>query len=167
MSRCCRTCFCLVVVFLAPLLAAAQVPPDFHPSITLLESPNVVGRLTEAHVVEALWYAASDLRVPANQLPRIVVIHASLDAAHVALPPTAGWNQVGKTGGVVLNEDTSEGTLFYVWVVGPPSDEILVRGMVTILKGQTGLPEDQVASVAHRVLLRMKAVVRARDYQSG
>lgn len=162
--------FCLLFLLLTTTTAfvRAQVPKDFHPNLAILQSPKATGKITQARVIEALWYAAADLNIPIEKIPRILVLHADLDAAHVVLMRTLIWDDARKLGGAVVGENTEDGgKLYYLWLIGRPSDDVLARGMVKILQPQAGLTDDQVASVAHRVLIRMRTLVRSDELHNG
>ena len=153
---------CMIATF-----ALSQVPKDFHPTVAILESPNSEGKLDGAHVREALWYAAADLHIAPNKLPRVLVIHAALDAAQIAEIPTTAWNKSHKAAGATLTERAEDGSkLYYVWVVGKASDEMLVRGIVQILESDVGVTPE-IAAVTHRVLIHMRSVIETGELQTG
>ncbi len=156
----------LLLSIVAPV-ALAQVPKDFHPTIAVLESPNSEGKIDDARVREALWYAASDLHIAPDKLPRVLVVHAAFDAAQIAQIPTTAWTDTHKTAGATLTERTEDGgRLYYVWVVGKASDEMLVRGIVQVLETDAGVTSE-IAAVTHRVLVHMHSVIRSSELQAG
>ena len=162
---------CLVAFFLAAVAAtevAAQVPRNFHPNIALLNSPHATGKLSEEHVIEALWYAATDLRIPPENIPPIVVIHATVDNARMAEIPMVTWTADHASSGAFISEPIPNGgRLYYLWVIGKASDIVLAQGLVEILHKHNGLPKDQVASATRRLLLRLSSRVGVSDLQNG
>lgn len=157
-----------LVCTVASFVAVAQVPRDFRPTVSILQSAKSDGNLDESKVREALWYAASDLHVAPENLPRILVVHAATEVAKIAQIPLIACTAEHKSCAATLTEHTEDGkNLYYLWLVGKTSDAMLVRGIVQILQLNAGLPETEWVSVARRVLVRMHAVVSAEDLRAG
>ena len=155
-----------VFAALSPL--RAQVPKDFHPNLAILRSPHADGNLSESRVLQALWCAASELHVLPEKLPRILVVHGGRDVGTVAGIPLWNWNGTRKGSGAVVAEPLPDGgRLYYLWVIGKPSDEVLAMGFVQILRPDA-LPADaELIASAKRVVLRMASVIDVNAIQKG
>ena len=158
----------LLGLLLTGLLAQAQVPKDFRPNVAVLRSPHAEGMVPEDRARVALWYVAADLKIPLERIPRIVVVHVGRTDAGVAELPETGLSSDGKSSGVVQISPTENGEkLYYLWMIGKASDEILVRGIVQILYAPISLSDAETSAVAHRVLIRLRSVVNAGEFHSG
>lgn len=160
--------FAAVLFLLTTIPVLAQVPGSFRPNLALLRSPHTDGNLTETRVLQALWYAAAELNISPDKLPRIIVVHGGRDIGTVAGIPLWNWNSGQKSSGAVVAEPLPEGEkLYYLWVIGKPSDEVLVMGFVQILKPESPAHDADLVASAKRVLARMESVVNVRDLQNG
>jgi len=163
-----RNALFLLFPLAASLVASAQVPKDFRPGIAVLQSPASEGVVTEARAREALWYAAADLKLAPENLPRVIVVHAPMGTAQIAKIPTSVCANDRAACGATLTENTEDGgKLYYLWIIGKASDVVLVRGIVQILQAHAGVPDTQLAAVTRRVLAHMKATVAAEDLLAG
>lgn len=145
--------------------AAAQAPSIFHPPLAILRSEHADGKLSEAHALKALWYAAAELNVPAEKIPRILLIHGGRD---VAVAGAWQWPTKRPTSGAVLVEPTTDGRkVYYLWILGKPSDDILARGLVEILLKELGSETADISGPAKRVVSRLASVVSADELGKG
>ncbi len=145
--------------------AAAQVPSTFHPPLAILRSEHADGKMSEAHALKALWYAAAELKVPDEKIPRILLIHGGRD---VAVAGAWQWPLKRPTSGAVLVEPTTDGRkVYYLWILGKPSDDILARGFVEILLKELGFETADISGPAKRVVSRLASVVSADELRNG
>ena len=137
--------------------AAAQAPADFQPRLAMLRSEESAGSLTSQRAVLALWYAARQLHVPPEEIPRIIVILSTPHSAKVARLPALP-NPIPSAGAAAVMRDDVEGEpVYFLWIIGKNSDPWLSQGMVTILSLHRGLdPATQNESVL-RVLRSLSA----------
>lgn len=157
----------LPFLFLA-LSVVAQVPGTFHPKLALLHSPHADGDLSEAHIQQALWYAAAELRISPDKLPRILVVHGGRDIGAVAGIPLWNWDAVQKNSGATLTETLENGEkLYYLFMLGKPSDSLLAQGLLQILKTDQKLAGMDLTASTRRVLAHMASVVSADELRKG
>ncbi len=146
-------------------VAHTQVPTGFHPRLAMLRSEHADGTISEAHALQALWYAATELKVAPESIPRIAVIHAGRDVANAGVWPWPAPRPA--TGGVVIEPDTRGGKVYYVWILGKPHDEILARAFVQILEAELGVGDHDFATPTKHVMSRLGATVAADELQKG
>ena len=146
----------------------AQVPGSFHPNLALLRSPHADGSLSETRAVQALWYAAAELNVSPDKLPRILVIHGGHDIGAVAGIPLWKWSADQKSSGATLTETLENGEkLYYLFMIGKSSDLVLAQGFLQILKTDQNIADIDLTASIRRVLDHMASVVNVRDLQNG
>src|SRR5690349_5891505 len=98
--------------------AQAQVPSSFRPPLAVLRSSNAGGSISDAHALQALWYAAAEMKIAADNIPRILVIHSGRDLAVAGGWP---WPTKYPNSGAVLIEPTADGQkVYYLCLLGPP-----------------------------------------------
>lgn len=150
-------------ILLAAGVAVAQVPSTFHPPLAVLRSPHAEGNLSEAHAIQVLWCAVTELRLSPDSVPRIVLVHAGHDTLDVAAIPISK-----RLAGVVLVEPMQDnGKVYYLWVDGKDGDATLSQGFVRILRTAWGLSDSDENAVTKRVLARLNSVVRVDDLKRG
>ena len=145
--------------------AQAQVPSSFRPPLAVLRSSNAGGSISDAHALQALWYAAAEMKIAADNIPRILVIHGGRDLAVAGGWP---WPTKYPNSGAVLIEPTADGQkVYYLCLLGPPADDLLAGGFVQILQMDRGGPVSEVGTLTKRVLSRLGSVVRVDELQKS
>ncbi len=146
-----------VLAFVASC-AVAQDATDALAHLTVLASPEAHHPIARAHIATALTQLVAYLHVESQELPDIVVIYATHEAAHLdALPQNASIT-VAK-----INMNTSH--LYQVWVTGEASDANTVEGLIWVLNRHYGLnlTPERIDAVRTHVLRSASNVVTATE----
>lgn len=146
----------------------AQTADNFHPPLAVLHCERARGVITQERAVQALWYAADEMKLPTKELPRILVVHGSADAARLMnLPVEMEGAAGGDSGGVAIYGAEDGGRVYYLWMVTDNVDLWLARGMVNILARHTGKDQSAQGDHVRRVLRRLNATVTTAAIQNG
>jgi hypothetical protein len=96
------------------------------------------------------------------------VVHGGGDIASVAAVPLSRWKSAyGSSGAVVVEPISDNEKLYYLWVIGKPSDDILARGFVQILQSELAIPDTDIVASAKRVQARLGSSVGVNDLRKG
>lgn len=150
----------LVAVCLALVVpCSAQVADGVLAHVTVLTAPDARAQvLDRTRVASQLGQILSYLRVPAEQLPNIVVIYANAQAARIdALPEGAKVT--------VARINFQDASLYQVWVTGQASDANTVQGLIWALNRHYALHlgEAQINDVRDHIVRQMNELVSAGD----
>lgn len=138
---------------------SAQVTSEALAHVTVLALPEARAQaLDRARVASQLSQIASYLRLPAEQLPNIVVVYANPQAARIAGLPEHAQITLAR----ITFQDTA---LYQVWVTGRASDAATIYGLICALNSHYGLHlgEARIADIGSRVVRQMSAVISAGE----
>lgn len=164
----CNASFSLIIyAIMAEGTAAGQAPSNFQPRLAMLRSEKAVGSLSSSRAVLALWYAASELQVPTEELPRIIVILSTPNSATVAKLPTLPKPIPSQGAAAVMRDDVEGETIYFLWIIGENSDPWLSQGMVTILSLHRGLDLATKNQSIVRVLRKLSATTSGAELRAN
>jgi hypothetical protein len=152
------------LIFLTVCLAlaascSAQVASEVLAHVTVLALPEARAQaLDRDRVASQLSQITSYLRLPAEQLPNIVVVYANPQAARVARLPEHSKITLARI-------TIQDAVLYQVWITGRASDADTIHGLVHALNSHYGLNlgEARIAEVGDRIVRQMSAVVSAGE----
>ena len=157
----------IISAIIAVGTAVAQAPSDFQPRLAMLRSENAEGSLSSRRAVLALWYAAREMQIPAQEIPRIVVVFSTPNSAIVAKLPTLPKTIPSEGAAAVMRDDVQGEAIYFLWIIGENSDPWLSQGMVTILSLHRGVdPATQNQSVV-RVLRKLSATTSGAELRAS
>ena len=152
-----RTLLALCLLF--SVGASAQTADPLLDHVTVLTSPDARQQvLDRARVAAALGQIVSYLRLPAEQLPNLVVIYANSQAAHIdGLPQNAKIT--------VARITMDDSYVYQVWIAGHATDENTIRGLVWAVNRHFALHlgEARIVDVCDHVAHHMSDLVSAAD----
>lgn len=153
--------------FIAEGTALAQAPSDFQPRLAILRSENAEGSLSSQRAVLTLWYAANELRVSTQEIPRIIVILCTPDSAMVPKLPTLPKPIPPEGAAAIMRDDVQGEPVYFLWIIGKNPELWLAHGMVNILSLQRGLdPATEKESVV-RVLRKLSATTSEAELRTS
>ncbi len=153
--------YALVIVAVAS--ASAQ---DQKPAVAVLRSTGAHGHLSPERVALALRLAARRLHV-AGALPRMVVVLGCKQSAEVAELPKRPPGKGLKLQGAIVVESKNDHKIFYLWLLGEPTDEALAQGVVEVLVNDTGIPAKEIPSAVTNVTAGLRAQVTSAELQKS
>ena len=121
-----------------------------------------------SRAVLALWYAAGEMQVPQERIPRIIVVHGCPKSAKVAALPALPAILPPDGAAALMKDDVSNGeSVYFLWIIGKDSDTWLSQGMVSILAMELGTDPKAENKTVERVRRKLSATTSPQELRAG